>query len=348
MYGILFALGILVTPQNTFAQISLGRMQPQVIDTQESIQRGAAVGAAGVPPQGAPTGAPPLPAQGVPTPRLREAPNNAPVSQMKMGDVSRNIQNGTLPPFRPGGDDVPVDHDWSKGDYEYSDRHRFHYGSVGAGNIGSGLCTAKNSNRTQVKAGYCNMLKDILETDGTCAKRMLDRIIEMDSQGKYQNGNLGGIRDIEKYCSNFSTLKTSDKRMAFQQILASLIVQESGWRADAREPVWFKNGRPMGGKGLFQIDERDASKPDCHRVDGHVFDPKINMQCGACIALSNIVRDGTMGHGTGESGARGMARYFGPLRDGQVRKRMAMQGAVNNWCLSAAAATGGGGTSTTR
>jgi len=300
-----------------------------------------APGPAPAPPAAANTPPPAAPAQPMGQPVVQPQPQQQQPQAMSMADVLKGIQNGTLPPFRKGGDDVPSNYDWSKGAYEYPDRHRFNYGSVGAGNIGSGLCTMKNANRTQVTAGYCDMLRKILETDGTCAKEALDDILRAEANG--------GIGDLENYCSNFKTLTTQQKRMMFQQVLAALIVQESGWRVDAQERPWTRaDGVAMGGKGLFQIGVNDRNKRDCGGLNtSSILTAEPNLKCGACIALSNIAKDRTMGHGVGDQGSRGMARYFGPLRDGQSKKRVAMASAVNDWCRSSAVA-GGGGAETTR
>lgn len=215
--------------------------------------------------------------------------------------------------------------------YEYPDNHVFGYGGYGLKNIGNGLCVAKNKNRSHAK--YCSILAELLDDPNTCAGNTARQIIAM-------AGSTGsGIGDFGRYCSSFGRLPSQrDKLMVIQQVLSSLIVKESGWNPSAQEKPWVKSGRVMGGKGLFQIGVNDRGQdPDCAALDTNsIFDPKTNMKCGACIALKNIVRDRTMGHGTGDSGARGMARYFGPFRDLQADKKASIQNAVNQYCTARA------------
>jgi hypothetical protein len=245
--------------------------------------------------------------------------------------------------YKQGGDEVPSGVDWNK--YSYPDNFRFRYGGVGAGNIGNGLCTNNNRDRTQVKEGYCKILRDLLNNEGSCASQQLQRIIAIaGSDGR-------GIGDLNNYCSNYGQLRSNDqKKDVFLQVLAGLIVKESGWRTDAREPAWTRaDGLSMGGRGLFQIGVRDRSNPDCGELnDRSIFDPRVNLKCGACIALTNLAKDATMGHGVGDRGARGLARYFGPFRDGQHAKRRDIAASVNTWCMSNVGATPGGANSTAR
>lgn len=228
--------------------------------------------------------------------------------------------------YKQYGDDTPENTNWET--YTYPDKHRFYYGGVGAGNIGDGLCSAKNKDKTQMRNGYCEMLSEVLNTPGTCANNKLQEIM-----AAAESNNLG---DFENYCSNYASLPSTAKPLVFQQILAGLIVKESGWRPDAREPAWTKsNGQAMGGMGLFQIGVRDQSHPDCGAINqSSILDAETNIRCGACIALTNLAKDKTMGHGTGDSGARGMARYFGPFRDRQSKKREDIAASVNTWCRS--------------
>lgn len=218
--------------------------------------------------------------------------------------------------------------------YQYSDNFVFYYGGRGAGKIGNGLCTKENKDKGAPQAqdgGYCEVLRSVLTDGQSCASRHLQSI---------QNKPIDGIKE---YCPNFDQIHDSFQRnMVYLQILASLITAESGWKADAKEKAWLKgDGRSMGGKGLFQIDERDAGQDDgptsdCQDAKNNVMDPKVNIKCGACIALKNLDKDSTIGKGTGDSGAVGMARYFGPFRDAQSSKSNAIKGAVGAWCAKAA------------
>jgi hypothetical protein len=248
-----------------------------------------------------------------------------------------------------GGDksdkaDPPANTDWSS--YQYPDNHVFLSGQRGAGNIGNGLCTESNKSRSQEISqpgsgeSYCQMLDEALNQPGSCANREMNDILAEAGP----SGN--GVGDLHQYCSTYSELSTGQqKSLVFVQVLATLITQESGWNAHATETPWTKNGAPMGGKGLFQIGVTDRGQdPDCYGLNAQsIYDPKTNIKCGACIALKNLAKDATMGHGTGDSGARGMARYFGPLRDMQSNKRTAMEGAVNMYC-QANAGSGSGNT----
>ncbi len=231
----------------------------------------------------------------------------------------------------------PANTNWST--YSYPDDYRFNYGGQGVGNIGNGLCTNKNKERTQVRQGYCETLYSILNSESTCAGQRLSEIV--DAAGS--DGS--GIGQLLEFCPTYGKLTSRTQRiMVFQQILATLITQESGWNPNAEERPWTRDdGASMGGKGLFQIGVGDASKPDCAGVKDNIFNPRNNMLCGACIALTGLRRDKTIGRGTNDSGSRGMAWYFGPLRDQQQAKRQAMANAVAEYCR---ANTGDGGSAT--
>jgi hypothetical protein len=220
------------------------------------------------------------------------------------------------------GDDGPQNKDGT-----YSDTQRYYYGGKGVGNIGNGLCTSKNANRSQMKLGYCEMLRKELNKEGSCAKRSLDAIMAR----AYPDGS--GVSGLNAYCPNFSQLG-DNRREVFVQVLASLIVQESGWKTGAVEGEWYKNGHAMGGHGLFQIGVNDRGRYDgCKRINStSIYNPEVNIECGSCIALQWIAADGKMGTGSSDGNSRGMARYFGPSRDGQAHKRTAMQNAVSEYC----------------
>lgn len=272
------------------------------------------------PTQVAPLMAPQMPAQQQATPTSNS--NNGAASQIQK-IIEQMMANGR----GSNTDTVPDNTDWSK--YEYPDNFKFYYGGEGVKNIGDGLCTANNVKRSQVRDQYCKILSDVVTREGTCANRELGQIL---------NKNIG---QLHEFCPTFASIKEPfNRQMVYVQILASLITLESGWKTTAQEKPWTKEGtgQQMGGKGLFQIGNWDtAQDPDCRGVGGSgIFDPTENIKCGACIALKNLNKDATIGYGTGESGARGMARYFGPMRDGQSSKRNAMKGAVSNWCTASA------------
>jgi hypothetical protein len=230
----------------------------------------------------------------------------------------------------------PANTNWDT--YSYPKDYKYGYGGQSAGDIGNGLCTAKNSDKAQVKNGYCAILADIITRPDTCAGRALDNIMF------YAGGNGSGINELDDFCPTYGKLTSvAQKKLVFQQILATLIVQESGWNARAQEKPWTRaDGAQMGGKGLFQIGVSDRSKGgDCAGLNAsNILTAEANIKCGACIALSGIAEDRTMGHGTGDSGARGMAQYFGPMRDKQRAKRNSMASAVAQYCR---ALTGDGG-----
>jgi len=241
-------------------------------------------------------------------------------------DVSGGQRDESLEPENQPGSPTPSTV-WTK--YEYPDSHIFASGQKGAGNIGNGLCTQKNSDRTQVKNGYCQMLDEILNDPKSCAGRSMNLILR-------EAGNAGfGVGDLHLYCGEYSQVQDKKQRTyVFLQVLSGLITKESGWNTNAQEPGWTKNGKLMGGKGLFQIGVSDKNKdPDCNALtDTAIFDPRTNLKCGSCIALRNLAMDATMGHGSGESGARGLGRYFGPFRDLQIAKRQDIARAVGSYC----------------
>lgn len=269
----------------------------------------------------------------VPTPPIPQvAMPQAPPSQannwnMPLGSLQEAMQGMQ---YKQGGDDIPAPN--ANGDIEYGNTHRFRYGGVGAGNIGTGLCTTANANRTQVTSGFCKMLEKELNTEGTCANEKLKLITS--------RGRLG---QSEHFCRGYDSKSMDYKKLVIQRILEGLIVQESGWRPDAQEPNWFKNGNPMGGKGLFQFGVRDRVKPGCGHINSsNILTPEANIKCGSCIALTFMAKDQTIGHGVGDRGTVGLARYFGPFRNGQSHKRDAIANSVRQWCASNDGASTGG------
>ena len=230
--------------------------------------------------------------------------------------------------------------------YEYPDNHTYASGTVGVGHVLNGLCSLQASKTppTQVSDGDCQRLANALRTEGTCANRALkDIIAKAGSNGE-------GIGDLTSYCSTYAQMP--NKELVFTQVLALLILEESGWKRDAEEQPWVRSdGAQMGGRGLFQIGPNDATKsqfPDCADVTtSNIDDPDVNIKCGSCIALSTLDEDGTMGHGVSDKSSEGMARYFGPMRDGQKSKRNDIAATVNQWC-KASTATAGNGTRVTQ
>lgn len=306
---------------------------------------GAAQGAPGSPGNPLPGQKPANPAaqpgQQTPNPLPPQMPNlmqpEVPKPIGNSGSNPYNLPMGSLQDamrgreWREGGDDIPAAD--RNGNIIYGDGHRFRYGGVGAGNIGSGLCTAANANRTQAKAGFCRMLEKELNTEGTCAYEKLKQIIDRPKLG-----------NSDFYCGNYESQDRDYKKRVIQKILEGLIVQESGWRPDAQERAWFKNGNPMGGKGLFQFGVRDNVKPGCGHINqSNILEAEANIKCGTCIALTNIAKDQTVGHGVGDDNSYGLARYFGPFRNAQFNKRQAIANSVKQWCASNEGATSGGG-----
>jgi hypothetical protein len=106
------------------------------------------------------------------------------------------------------------------------------------------------------------------------------------------------------------------------------------------------DGKVMAGKGLFQIGVDDGKKsefPDCQGLnDQNINDPETNIRCGACIALTSLAKDNQMGGGVGDDHSTGMARYFGPMRDAQARKRDVIKASVKSWCMSNVNSSSGG------
>jgi hypothetical protein len=303
-------------------------MQPQTMKPQAEAPPagGASVAPPAAPAAAAPTQPNVLYLPGAPAPAAQ------PQAQKALPFDPMALLNAFKGAMQKGG--PTADTDWST--YEYPDDYKFSSGQQGAKNIGSGLCIAMNANRTQGKEGLCAILGSILAREDSCAHKAMKRILA--------KADSGGIQGFGRYCSTYGSLPDhpGEKEGVILQVLSTLIVQESGWNKDVREKEWTKNGQPMGGKGLFQIGVNDRSKEDCEGINAtSIFNPTVNLKCGACIALSNLDLDSTMGHGVGDNpkapnGAKGMARYFGPLRDGQAGKARDMANAVDTYCKARA------------
>jgi hypothetical protein len=260
------------------------------------------------------------------------APNNQPAQQdqnaQSIVDAMKGIMEGGQrdKSGEPDGQDGAPDKNTDWNSYAYPDGYKFNSSDVGAGNIGNGLCTQNNANRAQVKDGYCQMLNDIINDPNSCANHYMNRVLAKANSGQY--------RDLGQYCSDFGQLKDNSQRsLVFLQILSGLITKESGWNTNATEGQWYKNGHAMGGVGLFQIGASDSGQDrDCSGIGSNLKNPKANLKCGACIALKDLSMDNTVGSGSGDSGARGLARYFGPFRELQANKRGDIERSVNTYC----------------
>jgi hypothetical protein len=143
--------------------------------------------------------------------------------------------------------------------------------------------------------------------------------------------------DMEEFCPGFSTVKDNrEKRaMVLMNLIAAVVKTESGWK---------NNSTGDGGKsrGLLQLTASSDSAHGCSCKNLHnEFNATQNLQCGTHMIVSFMARDHTVGRGSGEHcggdasgcGAQGIARSFGPFRDG-TKERADIIRRVSGWCRS--------------
>ena len=162
------------------------------------------------------------------------------------------------------------------------------------------------------------MLMRELTTPGTCANNKMAQILK-----------LGTLEGSKQFCPTYGALD-DDRFSAIYQFLAAAITAESGWRPKDHTG---DHGRSLG---LFSISRSDAKakkyRDGCKGIDigNNIFDPVLNIRCGSCIALINILADKSIA-----VGRRGMGRYYGPWIEGH-KEKFALTSALSDYCSAKA------------
>ena len=187
-----------------------------------------------------------------------------------------------------------------------------------------GLCTVENKGQKWVGQGWCKTIGESLNKG--CSGQVTERI-----RSKVQSGQ---IKDFQQYCPNINEIAGDQFKFSevLKQMMAALTIEESDWRHSLK-PNKYK------AEGLMQVSVGSvrnvkAYSCGCSGIKGSkdLQDPHKNLKCGTYIALHWLDKDNTVGGGSGNKGARGIARYFQPFRNIDKHKRQRIQNKISNYC----------------
>jgi hypothetical protein len=140
---------------------------------------------------------------------------------------------------------------------------------------------------------------------------------------------------MESFCPGWSTVKGDPEKRALMlmNMVAAVVKTESGWNN-------LSIGDGGKSKGMLQLTASTDRKHGCHCTNlTNELDARQNLMCGTHMIVSFMAKDRTVGRGTGEHcggdaggcGAQGIARSFGPFRDGR-KERADIQRRISQWC----------------
>lgn len=176
------------------------------------------------------------------------------------------------------------------------------------------LCDDQSGQRGEI----CKTIVNVLMTDPEVSKNL-------------EIARSSSIKGIDEFCPSYDA-KKNDKSWAiefYKNLIATIITTESNW--DPTNVYTEKDGTKS--KGLCQLtaasDKGKGGK--CGQLtDGNILDPKVNAECCVQMVMKYVAEDKDIGSGKGK-GARGIARSFGPFRDGR-KERKDMSGRTATWC----------------
>lgn len=148
----------------------------------------------------------------------------------------------------------------------------------------------------------------------------------------------GEIGDMESFCPGWSTIKGDPEKRALMlmNMVAAIVKTESGWNN-------LSHGDGGKSLGMLQLTAATDHKHGCHCTaltnENDTLDARKNLMCGTHMIVSFMAKDRTVGKGTGEHcggdaggcGAQGIARSFGPFRDGR-KERADILRRTSQWC----------------
>jgi putative hemolysin len=204
------------------------------------------------------------------------------------------------------------------------------------------LCTGNITDQNRKKA--CQALNEALRSG--CTKDVIDDIAKKYEQGMRGNPKAEPIAGMNQFCPNYGNLFNGDdtyRQLFFQQFVAALITEESGYDPNADD-----NGKS---RGMMQIhpDQAKAPKYACACKDvvhggtkgkgqqegTGIFSVAANVKCGAHIALVDLRDDMSMGSGSVRAKtAKGPAKNYGPFGDSQAKKRSRMASKTSAYCVA--------------
>jgi hypothetical protein len=192
------------------------------------------------------------------------------------------------------------------------------------GSASDKLCDDQSGQRGE----YCKIIVNSLMNDPDVVKNL--EIVRSSS-----------IKGMDEFCPNFDQ-KKNDKSWAieyFKNLVATIITTESGW--DPANKYTEKDGTISAGMCQLTAKSDNSKGGKCGQLtDGNVTDAKANIECCVQMVMKYMAEDKDVGSGKGDKGSRGIARSFGPFRDGR-KERKDMAGRTAAWCNGGG--SGGGG-----
>lgn len=193
-----------------------------------------------------------------------------------------------------------------------------------SGTAADRLCMGQASKQSQQRSlnfngsistlSYCDLIYNTIARD-SCTSAFTDKLAAAPLEG------------IEEFCPQFNSFKADKQKLALflMNFVAAIVTQESSWNEK-------ESGDGGKSKGLLQLTRAsDQSKGcSCQKLNDE-FNPAENLACGTHMIIKYMAEDHVVGKGSGDSGARGIARSFGPFRDGRPeRKKIAAK--MVSWC----------------
>ncbi|MCB2129696.1 MAG: transglycosylase SLT domain-containing protein [Rhodobacteraceae bacterium] len=132
--------------------------------------------------------------------------------------------------------------------------------------------------------------------------------------------------DIGSFCPGYETASMDDRRAFWAGLLSALAEHESTWNPKA------KGG---GGRwiGLLQIAPGTAKTYGCDLSGtGGLTNGAANLACAVRIATHQVTRDGAIVSDGADSGWRGVARDWAPMRKAAMRSDMAAWTRQQSYC----------------
>jgi hypothetical protein len=181
-----------------------------------------------------------------------------------------------------------------------------------------GLCSQTGLFQTTKQAELkdrspCDVILDTILND-SCTASYAEQLGQQEPEG------------MEEFCPGFGTIKNDPMKraLALQTLAAAIVKTESGWRR-------LDTGDGGTSKGYFQLTKSSDQRHGCSCAKlENEFDQTQNLQCGTQMIVSFMAKDHTVGKGSGR-GARGIARSFGPFRDGRGERDDIIR-RTSAWC----------------
>ncbi len=208
-------------------------------------------------------------------------------------------------------------------------------GNYNGGNYGSGNNGSGNFSGTPVNSGHDGLCyqaglfqttpKDELGGRSPC-QVISDTIRDSCTGPQADSLASGNLEGMEEFCPGWDRLKVNEdtRNRVLTALVAATVRTESSWRNDTA-------GDGGTSKGLLQLTvASDQSKGcSCSQLTNE-FNMGQNLRCGTHMIISYMAQDRTVGRG-GQGTARGIARSFGPYRDGR-RERPDIIRRVSGYC----------------